>query len=152
MKKFLSVSSRAMCILVCLAAMGIVTGCPAPEEEFVWHEVGADGEPAFENGWYNTTLIADDEDCGFGKDSFGFVHLKGTVMDYSYSANEAIFTLPENYRPEYNQAFAVPSTPGDDDMGLIYVNNDGSVTLVDTGTGNGSQIVTSLDGITFFAE
>ncbi|MBN2440758.1 MAG: hypothetical protein JXJ04_05415 [Spirochaetales bacterium] len=33
---------------------------------------GEDGEPAFENDWYNTTLIVDDETCGFGKDSFGF--------------------------------------------------------------------------------
>ncbi len=67
-----------------------------------WREVGAVGEPAFENSWVN--YDAGWDTAGFYKDPFGRVHIKGRVKDGTL--NTAIFILPEGYRPPVNLLFA----------------------------------------------
>jgi hypothetical protein len=61
----------------------------------VYHEVGAAGEPPFQNGWYNVSP-ASETTAAFSEDSFGLVRLKGTVAG---PAGSTIFRLPSGRRP-----------------------------------------------------
>jgi hypothetical protein len=68
----------------------------APPE--AWHEIGAAGQPAFQNSWINEDPTGE-VTAAFYKDPFGVVHLKGLVTGGS---NATIFTLPAGYRPGKN--------------------------------------------------
>jgi carbonic anhydrase len=70
MKKIILIPGLLMLFLVL-----IVTGCKDLVEEFVWHYIGDSDEPPFLNGWQNWENGFDL--CAYGKDSVGFVHLKG---------------------------------------------------------------------------
>jgi hypothetical protein len=61
-----------------------------------WREVGATGQPSFENSWvnYNSSTY---RTAAFYKDPFGVVHIKGLVK--SGSSGTTIFTLPPGNRP-----------------------------------------------------
>jgi hypothetical protein len=63
-----------------------------------WHEVGTNGEPAFQNSW--TNFGGGYSTMAFAKDSAGFVHLKGTVHGGTFLA--PAFILPAGYRPAQN--------------------------------------------------
>ena len=89
----------------------------------VWHEVGTDGEPAFENSWINVN--GNYATCAFGFDTMGNLKLKGRVD--GGTANTAIFTLPTIFRPNKTQLFAVVTEP---DYGQLSVGLDGVVKLV----------------------
>lgn len=121
----------------------------APEN---WHEVGAPGEPAFQNGWKDQSPTPDaSETVGFYKDHEGVVHLKGTATE---GTNAAIFALPVGYRPAKPLHFAVScscagesttslqifgsNTPAPDLNGMVYLSTIAPFV--------------SLDGITFRAE
>jgi hypothetical protein len=126
-----------------------------------WHEVGAGGEPAFQNSWANFGPPA--ETVGFYKDRAGFVHLKGEASGGTHGF--AIFQLPAGYRPASGKqlAVAVPcgcsttDSPGTDTVPLPT----GTVAIVGSGFGAGSDGVLNLltggsgvvvfDGITFRA-
>jgi hypothetical protein len=71
-----------------------------------WHEVGAAGEPDFQNG-YSNIEAGGMENVAFIKDQAGFVHLKGGVAAVGKSG--VIFQLPAGYRPASgkNLRFAV---------------------------------------------
>ena len=62
-----------------------------------WHEVGAAGQPAFQNGWSNYGGFST---MAFAKDSAGFVHLKGTITGGTFDV--PVITLPVGYRPGQN--------------------------------------------------
>ena len=72
-------------------------------ENMAWHEVGADGEPAFENNWENFSNT-------YGKASFkkvnGIVYIRGLVK--SGDNRSTIFTLPEGYRPAVRIMLSAP--------------------------------------------
>jgi hypothetical protein len=121
----------------------------APSE--AWHEIGAPGEPTFEQNWGNLESFS--ENAAFYKDAMGIVHLRGLV---SGGTGELIFRLPPGYRPapEKEIRFAVYCAsgvcasgtgraeiygPGFDDLGL-------SAGVVVPGT------TASLNGIDFRAE
>lgn len=92
----------------------------------VWHEVGTDGEPAFENSW--TNVGGDYATCAFGLDTGGRLQLKGRVD--GGEADTAIFTLPAspvNFRPDKIQCFAVATVSG---PGQLLADIDGVVKLV----------------------
>src|SRR5689334_8472746 len=59
----------------------------APPE--AWHEIGAAGQPAFENGWVNESPTTETT-AAFYKDPFGVIHLKGLITS---GTNNTIFTL-----------------------------------------------------------
>ena len=84
-----------------------------------WHEVGQQGEPAFDSGWQNL----DDgrtATAAFYKDPWGVVHLKGTVKNGS--PHGTIFMLPCGYGPNKDQNFAVPSYGANtSNMGIVDV-------------------------------
>jgi len=141
---------RIIFMVVCLIVICIVSGCEYEPEEFVWHEIGDIGEPAFENGWLNATGAY--ETGAFGIDGLGFVHLKGLLNDSSYSSYAIIFYLPEGYRPERTLLFDVYAPSGSDDSGSLLVYNDGSIALDDPGTAPYSSAAVSLDGVIFFTE
>jgi hypothetical protein len=68
-----------------------------------WHEVGAAGQPAFQNTWHN--FGGGYSTMAFAKDSAGFVHLKGTISAGTFSV--PAFTLPAGYRPAQNLVLGV---------------------------------------------
>ncbi len=102
-----------------------------------WHEVGATGQPAFENGW--TNFGGDWSTMAFAKDAAGFVHLKGTISAGTFETT--IFTLPVGYRPAQNLFVPVAFQKA----GYIYAN--GSVQVVQLGT----AVYAGFDGLVFKA-
>jgi S-layer homology domain len=60
-----------------------------------FHEVGAGGEPPFENGWHNQAPAVETT-AAFYKDPSGVVHLKGIVVSAELETD--IFHLPPGYR------------------------------------------------------
>jgi len=95
--------------------------------------------PTFQNSWVNYGDIYGV--AGYMKDSMGFVHLRGLVK--SGTVQQCIFTLPAGYRPQYAEIHAVISN---NTIGRVDISTVGCV-FVNTG----SNIYTSLDGITFKA-
>jgi len=74
-----------------------------PAEEF--HMVGAQDEPVFQNSWVNYNT-ATHPSAGFYKHN-GRVYLVGLISTGSIPS--VAFTLPEGYRPNFSQDFAVAS-------------------------------------------
>lgn len=105
----------------------------APE---AWHEIGATGQPAFQNSWANE-IPGSETTAAFYKDAMGVVHLKGIVNG---GTNGAIFTLPAGYRPSAGLGELVYRTSG---SGLLAVYPTGDVDIL-AGTG-----AVTLDGVTF---
>lgn len=96
------------------------------------HNVGATGEPAFQNSWVNEG--GGYAPATFYRDPFNRVHLGGVVQ--SGTAGTTIFTLPPAYRPTTIVAFR-----SDID---IDVNPDGTVEHV-----SGVNTFVPLDGLSF---
>jgi hypothetical protein len=137
----------------------------APE---AFHEVGAPGEPGFQNSWQNKGG-PNDEPLGFYKDREGVVHLKGGRM--VGNPNQVIFQLPPGYRPasgkvldfpmacECTVSFADPqggAVTGPSQTGIIGIEgsgigaaSDGAVVILNGTVPLGNAIW--LDGITFRA-
>lgn len=95
--------------------------------------------PAYQNSW--TRYEASWNQAGYYRDSAGVVHLKGMVKDGAM--NQAIFTLPEGFRPANRMLIGTHSSPG---VGRVDVGSDGRVIPV---IGNNSWF--TLDGISFLA-
>jgi hypothetical protein len=109
----------------------------APE---AWREVGATGQPAFQNSWAN---LGGSSTAAFFKDLSGVVHLKGMV---TLGTAASIFTLPVGYRPlqdaRFIEADNVNST-------MVMVMATGLVLPTVAKTGGGWI---ALEGIHFRAE
>src|SRR5579872_5809854 len=99
--------------------------------------VGDMGAPKFQNGW--TNWGAPYFDVGYWLDSFGFVHLRGTL--HSGTLGSPAFTLPPGYRPSQNAGpFIVFSNGG---AGRVDIGADGTVTP----SSPSSNASVALDGI-----
>jgi hypothetical protein len=110
-----------------------------------WHEVGAPGEPGFQNSWSNET---DGQTVAFYKDRLGVVHLRGVAE--GGTPTQAIFTLPPGFRPAAGPLlpFAVACLPcGATGTGTLLVAEEGPGTV----EAPAAEIV-SLEGVTFRAE
>ena len=90
----------------------------------------------------------------YRKDSMGFVHLSGSVADYTSGGagctQMATFYLPAGNRVSATEKFAVPSCyatyePASNPGPYVEIRSDGGVYSIGTGC-------YSLDGISFFAE
>lgn len=134
--------------LIMVFSLIIMASCDF--DDFVWHEIGDAGEPAFENGWNNWGGYY--ETAAFGIDKMGFVHLKGMISDSSYSAYSVIFTMPAGYIPEHTLLITAYAPVGDDDSGSVLIYNDGTIALNDPGVSPGASVSVCLDGIVFYAE
>jgi hypothetical protein len=119
-----------------IAAGAVTASKLAPEE--AWHEIGAAGQPAFENGWTNY-LPGSYATAAYYKDARGTVHLKGLIR--SGSATSHVFQLPDGYRPGVSHIYA-----GTSDSGAAYVGVDSDGTVRE---GTGGQGYLSLESIEF---
>jgi hypothetical protein len=97
-----------------------------------YHEIGAGGEPAFQNGAKNFVpsggaAPSPYSSAAFLKDNEGFVHLKGTV---TATHGKVAFTLPARYRPRRILDIGViAGTPSGNSIGYVYVHPNGDVEL-----------------------
>lgn len=76
----------------------------APE---AFHNVGATGEPTFQNSWQNNAMTTYGYPAGFYKDRVGVVHLVGRIVNGS--GNTVIFQLPPGYRPAAGKSTSLPA-------------------------------------------
>lgn len=90
-----------------------------------WHYVGEAGEPAFENSWANSGVVAV-LPLSFRIRESGIVDIHGKVD--GGTAGSTIFTLPEGYRPNHTSWAVVY---GDAGSGVIvstaYITTAGAV-------------------------
>jgi len=103
-----------------------------------WHEVGADGEPAFQNGWVN--YGGGFATAAFRKNALGWMHLKGMIK--SGTIGSAAFVLPVGYRSPTHIYFACVSNGAFGDALILTSGN------VIPQVGNNTWF--SLNGITFY--
>jgi hypothetical protein len=103
-----------------------------------YHEVGAAGEPPFQNSWGNENPTGEST-AGFYIDPFGTVHLKGLVV--GGVVGDTVFHLPPAYRPA---KYTCVSTYMHGAAYVCIASNDGAV--YPAAGGSGSLL---LDGITF---
>ena len=128
-------------------ALGEVTLLPEaggtllPNPDTAWHEIGAAGQPAFQNSWVN--YATGFNTAAFRKDAFGFVHLKGVLA--GTTGNTVAFTLPVGYTPSAT-------------IIQVAIGDVGNVAVVDFVTipANGqlaphNSASTSIDGVVFYA-
>jgi hypothetical protein len=123
----------------------------APPE--AWHEVGAAGEPTFQNGWENLGTPGH-ETAGFFKDHDGIVHLKGSLKP---GGTSLIFQLPPGFRPASGKFIQVAATcsggPCEEGTFPLTIYGPGVLSGFDGGvvafTG---AIFVNLEGVTFRAE
>jgi hypothetical protein len=112
-----------------------------------YHEIGAPGEPAFQNGWANFDAT-NFTTAGFYKDPLGVVHLKGTLVNAA--DNSIAFQLPPGYRPSKQQlmpmASEAPNPGGVPVAAKLEVESDGEVRPDCDGAGCASA---GIDGVTF---
>jgi hypothetical protein len=113
-------------------------GLAAPE---AYHEVGAPGQPAFQNGWANE-VPGFESTAGFFKDPWGVVHLKGLVTAGTVST---IFSLPPGYRPSTYECITTERSGG---VAFICLDPTNGDLYQQFGNSTGSLL---LDGISFSA-
>lgn len=106
-----------------------------------YREIGAAGEPAFQNGWANFGGAF--SHAGFYKDSEGLVHLKGTLSGPGNGSTA--FTLPAGYRPP--EALFLPMAGGGPIAGNLIIGADGQVQP----TCAGGACAAGIDGLIFRA-
>lgn len=107
-----------------------------------YHEVGAPGEPGFENGWGN--VGGGFSTAAFYKDPLGVVHLKGDIARDPDGPDA--FTLPPGYRP--SQMLFMPAAGGGPSVAILGIDPDGSVQPNCAGAG---LCIIGIDGLTFRA-
>jgi concanavalin A-like lectin/glucanase superfamily protein len=95
--------------------------------------------PPLLNNWTISATVLNPP--GYFKDSLGIVHLRGVLAPGA--AGTAIFNLPNNYRPAYNERHVVSINTST--VGHVDVAPGGNVTPYFSGT----PAWVSLDGITF---
>jgi hypothetical protein len=113
------------------------TGFVRPGSSEAWHEVGAPGEPPFQNSWTNESA-ATETTAAFYKDPLDVVHLKGIVI----GGAGAVFTLPAGYRPSKVGCWA---TWRNGAIAYVCFYTSGAI-VQNGGSGTGAML---LDGLTF---
>lgn len=108
-----------------------------------WHQVGAAGEPAFQNSWVN--VGASDIPAAFRKSSDGKVDLRGNVK--SGVTGTTVFTLPVGYRPAGGLIARYTTVSYSGSYGASQVTVDGATGIVSIV--NAGSTWTSLTGIEF---
>ena len=106
-----------------------------------WHNLGAAGEPAFQNGWLQYPGFST---CRFRKLSSGLVVLAGLFnnSDYTGKNGTVAFTLPVGYRPDLYRHMGAAAT---DQFAVARVAADGTVQFNYSAAG-----WFSLDNVSFY--
>jgi hypothetical protein len=115
---------------------------PTDEDFTPWREIGAAGEPAFQNSWVNFGGVDDHETAAFWQQSDGWVRLKGLIKDGTATDGTTIFTLPSGYRPVSTQTFVTWTNAA---TAVIRISSLGNVQC----HANCSSVSLSLNGIAF---
>jgi hypothetical protein len=123
-----------------------------------WHEVGAAGEPPFNDtggcAWKNFDPPAHDTGA-FSRDRSGRVQLKGIVdaddvppssCALGSGLDQVIFTLPAGYRPDRREVQPVVTNG---DIGAINIDPNGDVELEHSAIPNSGLAWVALGGISF---
>ena len=105
-----------------------------------WHEVGATGEPAFENSWVN--FGGGVPTVAFCIDAAGIVWLRGIPKNGTMAAT--IFTLPAGYAPVSALNIGTTAGPGGVVAARLQVSSTGAVIAAE-----GSNAGMLLDGLSF---
>jgi len=107
------------------------------------HLVGKPGEPTFSPTASNSSPL-DTTHAGFYKDSFGIVHLQGTV---NVQSGKPIFTLPPGFRPTAQISFAASAFVAGPTFTVnrVIVAENGEII---NDRGEGYEFI-SLDGFSF---
>jgi len=108
--------------------------------------------PTLENNWVN--YGGHHTPAGYYKDSLGIVHLRGIVYRTVARYQSTIFTLPEGYRPEYQQVCCtLAGAPGIEVISRLDITTSGLVRLTTPNDGYTSQPNNwiALEGISFRA-
>lgn len=119
---------------------GVYTNPDGTVDTDDWHEVGASGEPTFQNSWVNNG--GSWATAAFRRYGDGMVEIKGLVKSGTIGT-VSVFTLPTGFRPALGLHFAAISNNA---IGTLQVLADGSVMAV-----AGSNVWFSLQ-CTFAAE
>jgi hypothetical protein len=108
----------------------------------VWHQVGASGEPAFQNSWSNMDGPAPaGRYARFRKYPDGRVRLAGVIK--TGTLGQAAFTLPVGYRPAIDHTFPADQNSA---FGTMSIGANGWVLI------NTNNAFAFLDGIEFDTE
>lgn len=102
-----------------------------------WREIGATGNPTFENSWAN--VGAGSPTAAFYKDPFDIVRVRGAIN--SGTTNTTAFTLPTEYRPAVQLYFPIVASAGATPA-YVRIDTTGTVTPVGTAVGTFSDIGT----------
>lgn len=107
-----------------------------------WHNVGAAGEPAFQNGWVNYDV---DRPVRFYR-SNGRCYLEGIAK--SGPINTVLFNLPPGFRPTIGASLAGSSLAfpivSNSAFAIIFVEPGGNI-----GLGGGSSVYADLCNVNF---
>jgi hypothetical protein len=122
-------------------AKGQVMFGDVTKADTVWHEVGAAGEPPFQNGW--TNYGSGFTGGGFRRMPDGTVHLRGLVRSGTMGA--PIFTLPVGYRWDGATYCHLP-VMSNNALASLLMNSNGELSL-----GTGSNVWVDLAAISFKA-
>lgn len=106
------------------------------------HDVGAAGEPPFQNAWVN--FGGTEDTARFWKDPWGVVHLAGCMK--TGVIGTVAFTLPAGYRPSAVQNF---NSLSNNALGITVVTPNGNVNPAVGAAG--AAVSYYLSGITFRA-
>jgi hypothetical protein len=106
------------------AVAGTAEALPPAEQ---WHDVGAPGEPGFQNSWQTSGSVFSPP-VGFYKDHEGTVDLRGFANGGS---QKEIFQLPAGFQPLKAELVEVPVICG----GAACSNSIGSLTINGGGFG-----------------
>ena len=117
------------------------TGFVRPGSSEAWHEIGAPGEPAFQNGWSNESPSSETT-AAYYKDPLGVVHLKGLITG---GASSTIYTLPVGYRSSKNGCWVAWRNGA-----IAYICFLSNGDIAQTGGSSTSSMLT--DGLTFRAD
>jgi hypothetical protein len=122
---------------------GIDSSAFARRQAEGFHQVGAAGEPPFQNGWSN--LQFGFSTAGFYKDSEGLVHLKGTIR----GGIGLVFILPPGYRPSEHLFLSAAADAHGPVAANLRLLTDGRV---DSQCAAGGDVcILGLDGLVFRA-
>jgi hypothetical protein len=101
-------------------------------------------EPTLLNGWEN--YGAGWTPASYGRDSQGFIHLRGLIKSGTVTASTVLFVLPTDFRPTLNAGPFITISNGA--ASRVDVLADGSVTI----EGTTSNVYLSLNTIYFYAD
>lgn len=96
-------------------------------QERSWHEIGASGEPAFQNSWANEGT-AGNETAAYKRNEDKLI-MKGLIDSGTITDGTVIFTLPAGYRPRSKVSVPCILGGGSENAYRLEIQTDGDVAI-----------------------